>query len=266
MNSNKLLRLQRFAQYNRTSALIDKIEFWIHESWAERKKCYQNFFFLNDSLNVYETSCDYVGSFYCLIVNKQLQTQDFKQNLAAAFLGDHCQVGDKYSVYTISHENNRECREYSKQLLSYFDKPETLQMKEVKFGQFLDRLDVSILGIRKEDNMYTSLFAFLTLYPHWVSVLTFTQQDYLQKRIAEIRIEVDELRQQALISHVMAWLEQQHILFEIKREGLTLLVPEQIRGVEINANGWCDFSKLWIKPMKVKSDVTVSMESLIAKY
>ena len=266
VNSNKLLRLQRFSQYNRTSALIEKIEFWIHESWAERKKCYQNFFFLNDSLNVYETACDYVGSFYCLITNKQLQTQDVKQNLAAAFLGDHNQAGENYPVYTISHENNRECREYSKQLISYFDKHETLQTKEVKFGQFLDGVDVSILGIRKEDNKYTSWFAFLTLYPHWASVLTFTQHDYLHQQIDAIRIEVDALRQQALISHVMTWLEQQHILFEIKREGLTLSVPEQIRGVEINANGWCDFSKLWIKPMKVKSDVTTSMESLIAKY
>ena len=266
VNSNKLLRLQRFPQYNRTSALIEKIEFWIHESWAERKKCYQNFFFLSDSLSVYETACDYVGSYYCLITNKQLQTQDIKKNLAAAFLGNHIQAAEEYSVYRISHENNRESREYSKQLLSYFDKSETLQMKEVKFGQFLDSVDVSILGIRKEDNKYTSLFSFLKLYPHWASVLTFTQQDYLQQQIAAIRIEEDALRQQALITHVMKWLEQQHILFEIKREGLTLSVPEQIRGVEINANGWCDFSKLWIKPMKVKSDVTTSMESLIAKY
>ncbi|WP_318460521.1 SgrR family transcriptional regulator [Photobacterium leiognathi] len=269
VNSNKLVRLQRFSQYNRTSALIEKIEFWIHENWAERKKCYQNFFFLNDSLKVYETACDYVGSFYCLIANKQLQTQEVKQNLAAAFLGNQAQADTEYSVYTVSHENNRECREYAKQLLSYFDNlhaPQTLKMKEVKFGQFLDGLDVSILGVRKEDNKYTSLFAFLKLYPHWASALSFTQHDYLQQKIAAIRIEADVVRQQALISHVMTWLEQQHILFEIKREGLTLTVPEQIQGVEINANGWCNFSKLWIKPSKEKSGVTSSMESLIAKY
>ncbi len=125
---------------------------------------------------------------------------------------------------------------------------------------------MSILGVRKEDNKYTSLFAFLKLYPHWASALSFTQHDYLQQKISAIRIEADVVRQQALISHVMAWLEQQHILFEIKREGLTLTVPEQIQGVEINANGWCNFSKLWIKPSKEKSGVTSSMESLIAKY
>ncbi len=55
---------------------------------GQKERCYQNFFFLNDSLKVYETACDYVGSFYCLITNQQLQNQDVKQNLAAAFLGN----------------------------------------------------------------------------------------------------------------------------------------------------------------------------------
>ncbi|WP_305814774.1 hypothetical protein [Photobacterium leiognathi] len=61
-------------------------------------------------------------------------------------------------------------------------------MKEVKFGHFLDGLDVSILGVRKEDYKYTSLFAFLKLYPHWASALSFTQCDYLQQKIAAMLV------------------------------------------------------------------------------
>lgn len=248
VNSEKLLRLSRHNQYSGSSALVEHIELWIHEEWAQDKKCAENFFFLNDEEATYKVATADIGYFFLLLNHTELQNSGFKHQLESLFSAEQPSALNSSLPLEFSFENNNENRTYANKLR------EGLALggskahgTQVIYGHPAPRQALSIGGIRLEGDRATSLFAFFKLYPFWSSNLNWKQQDKLSQTLKYVRQASSEQERERLLDELLVWLYRDNVLAIIKSEDLTLTIPARIRGVEINSIGWCNFSKLWIQ-------------------
>lgn len=260
VNSNKLVRLKRFANYNKDSALVENIEYWIHHQWAKNKRCAENFFFLNHQSSSYQVTNDNVGCFVVLLNNPQLQTAAIKQQLMALFNHQTTTIELPFKI-SISHEDNNDSRRYAAQLTQAGNG----HSQEVKFGHYLDRQDITLCGIRNEPNRITGFISFLKLYPLWKQHLSLKQYQKFQAYLSQLTT-ADSNQQHHILTIVLQWLNDQHLMTIISHEELRLTIPESIQGVDINSIGWCNFKKLWIKPSVNEAklhNITLSGANLI---
>ncbi|WP_240001183.1 ABC transporter substrate-binding protein [Photobacterium kishitanii] len=260
VNSNKLVRLKRFANYNQDNALVENIEFWIHHQWAKNKRCAENFFFLNHQSNCYQVTNDSVGCFVLLLNKPQLQTATVKQQLMTLFNQQPITI-NLPPLINISHENNNDSRHYA----ALLEQACNNQSQEVKFGHYIDRQDIAICGIRNEPNRITGLISFLKLYPFWEQHLSLKQFQQFQSYLNQLTT-TEHNQQQHQLNILLTWLNDQHLMAIISHEELRLTVPDSIQGVDINSIGWCNFKKLWIKPSAHESkphDIRLSVANLI---
>jgi len=251
INSEKLIRLQRFGYYNRCSALVGKIELWIHEEWAKEKRCAENFFFLNDDEEIYKVSTSNIGYFFIMLNRPELQNSTMKTHLLTLLGGDNNVTIPYPFPIQFSYENNSENRAFSNELIASQAKnngfSHAARATQVVYGKPIANQDLSIGGIRLEGDEATSLFSFFKLYPFWQRNLNWKQQQRMEQVLGKIRSSDSQQQRLALAHELLNWLNEDNVLAIVRSEDLTLTVPARINGVEINSIGWCDFSKLWIE-------------------
>ena len=250
INSDRVLRLVRNSQYSGHSALIEKIEIWIHQEWAQDKKCAENFFFLDGDEDSYKVSTTNIGYFFILLNHRELQTNLTRESLLSLFKDDDIASFDFPFPISFSYENNNENRGFARKLMSINTTAETKSIsRQVTYGHSLPNQDLAIGGIRLEGDRATSLFAFFKLYPYWYKNLTWKQHDYLLKALQSIRSCGSPTQREALLDKLVEVLYESNVLVIFKSEDLTLTVPSRVRNVEINSIGWCNFAKLWVNPV-----------------
>lgn len=250
INSERVLRLARNDQYSGHSALVEKIEIWIHQEWGQDKKCAENFFFLDGDEDKYKVSTNDIGYFFVLLNQSDLQTNLTKDSLVNLFQCNDTTPLELPFPVSFSYENNNDNRDFARKLMSTNSTMSTKSIgSQVTYGHSIPNQDLAIGGIRLEGNRATSLFAFFKLYPYWSKNLTWDQHENLVKALQSIRNTASPIQQEAEIDELITALYESNVLVIFKSENLTLTVPSRVRDVEINSIGWCDFSKLWVKPI-----------------
>lgn len=247
INSDRVLRLVRNNHYSGHTALIEKIEIWIHQEWAKDKKCSENFFFLDGEEDTYKVSTSSIGYFFILLNHRELQTASTREALWHLFRNNNVESFEFPFPISFSYENNNENRGFATKLMSINSASEAKAIsRQVTYGCAQPNQDLAIGGIRLEGDRATSLFAFFKLYPYWDRNLTWKQHDYLKETLQSIRSCESSTRREALLENLIKVLDEDNVLVIFKSEDLTLTVPFRVRNVEINSIGWCNFAKLWV--------------------
>ena len=78
--------------------------------------------------------------------------------------------------------------------------------------------------------------------------MTWRQHSRLEEVLNLARYASCSEERKVLLNTLLHELAEQNILSILATEDLTLTIPSRVAGVEINAIGWCNFSKLWIQP------------------
>ncbi|MFH0271489.1 SgrR family transcriptional regulator [Vibrio jasicida] len=249
VNSDKLFRLNRNEHYCGQSALVEHIEIWIHEEWASDKKCEENFFFLESGEQNYQISTKEIGYFFILFNHQGLQDESTKQAFVDLFRNAATTDLDLRFPVTFSFENNNESRHFAAKLTAAFSRlGNSVSANQISFGRTLAKQDLTLGGIRIEGDKSACLYAFFKLYPYWQHCMTWRQHEHLNQTLQSVRQSTCSQEREALLNQLIADLTEDNILSILSSEDLTLTVPSRVEGVDINGLGWCDFSKLWIKP------------------
>ena len=243
IHSSRLIRLKRYPQYTGVTALINQIELWIYENWAEEKKCDQNFFFIHNQEDSYQVSTKEIGYFFLLLNRRELQRNEIKEPLVRFLETGETPNLNLTVPVNLSHENNNESRKLAKKLKGIL--PNVIS-EEVTFGHSTQRQDIRIGGIRCEYDKVTSFVAFFKLYPYWKRDLSWDQHSKLQAQIRKIRASYSPHEREYIVDKILKQLDDDNIMTIINSEDLTLNVPSRLKNVKINKIGWCDFAKLWL--------------------